>query len=85
MANRTTNNITEYLGSTSAAVSATNFQGGGSASVMSDPLNEAVDPSGNPWIANYGGNRIVELVGIGAPTYTPLSVAAGLNKLGSKP
>jgi streptogramin lyase len=83
--NRTTNNITEYLGSTSAAVSTVNFQGGGNATVMNDPLNVAIDPSGNLWIANYAGSRIVELVGIAAPTYTPLSAAAGLNKLGSKP
>jgi hypothetical protein len=83
--NRTSNSITEYLGSTSAAVSATNFQGGGNATVMSDPLNLAVDPSGNLWIANYGGNRIVEMVGIATPTFTPLSLASTSNKLGAMP
>jgi hypothetical protein len=83
--NRTSNSITEYLGATSTAVSATNFEGGGNATVMSDPLNVSMDLSGNLWIANYTGNKIVELVGIGAPTYMPLSAAAAANKLGSKP
>jgi streptogramin lyase len=79
--NRTSNSITEYLGSTSVAVSATNFKGGS----MNDPLNLAVDPSGNLWIANYSGSRIVELIGIAAPTFTPISLASTTNKLGSKP
>jgi hypothetical protein len=83
--NRTSNSITEFLGNTNAAVSATNFEGGGNATVMNDPLNDAVDPSGNLWIANYGGNRIVELVGIATPTFTPLSLASTSNKLGSMP
>jgi hypothetical protein len=52
---------------------------------MSDPLNLAVDPSGNVWVANYTGSRIVEMVGLGAPTYTPLSSASYVNKLGSRP
>jgi len=83
--NRSSNSITEYLGSTSAAVSATNFEGGGNASVMNDPLNLAIDPSGNVWVANYSGNLIVEMVGLAAPTYTPLSSASYVNKLGSRP
>jgi len=83
--NRNTNNITKYLGSTSTAVSSTNFQGGGNTSVMSDPLNLAVDPSGNVWVVNYTGNLIVEMVGLGAPTWTPLSDASYHNKLGSRP
>jgi hypothetical protein len=62
-----------------------NYEGGGNATIMSDPLNVSMDPSGNLWVANYTGSRIVELVGIGAPTYMPLSVAASVDKLGSKP
>jgi streptogramin lyase len=76
--NRTSNSITEYLGNTNAAVSATNFEGGGNASVMSDPLNIAIDPSGNVC-------KIVEMVGLAAPTWTPLSDASYHNKLGSMP
>lgn len=58
--------------------------------VMRDPLNIAIDPSGNLWIANYdgtttGGGAVVEIIGIAAPVVTPLSVAAGDNQLGQKP
>jgi hypothetical protein len=45
----------------------------------------AIDPSGDIWITNYQGGRIVEMVGAAAPVVTPLSVAAGTNKLGQKP
>jgi streptogramin lyase len=83
--NRNSNSITEYLGSTSAAVSATNFEGAGNASMLSDPLNIAIDPSGNVWTTNYSGSKIVEMVGLAAPTYTPLSSASYVNKLGSRP
>jgi streptogramin lyase len=82
--NRTGNNVTEFGGG-STAVSSTNLQGGGNATVMSDPLSDAFDPSGNLWIANYNGSIIVELVGIGYPTTTPLSSAAYVNKLGTRP
>ncbi len=62
--------------------------------VMADPLNLAIDPSGNIWITNYAGNlgtpngnnsSVTEIVGAAAPVVTPLSVAAGTNKLGTKP
>ncbi len=53
--------------------------------VMSDPLNIAIDPSGNVWTANYNGSKIVEMVGLAAPTWTPLSDASYHNKLGSMP
>jgi streptogramin lyase len=85
VSNRTSASIAEYLGSTSAAVSATTFEGGGNTDILTDPLNLAIDPSGNVWVADYGGSKIEEFVGLAAPTYTPLSVAALNNKLGSKP
>jgi streptogramin lyase len=85
VANRAGNGLTEYLASTGAPVSATNLYGGGSATIFSDPLNLAVDPSGFIWTTNYTGNKIVQILGVGAPTYTPLSVASYYNKLGSKP
>jgi hypothetical protein len=59
--------------------------------IMPDPLNVAIDPSGNVWITNYTGNAatgsVVEIVGAAAPVVTPLSAAAGAapNKLGAKP
>lgn len=33
----------------------------------------ALDPSGNLWVVNYGGNTVLEIVGVGAPVVTPLS------------
>ena len=84
-ANRTSNSVAKYLGSTNAAVSTINMRGGGSATVMNDPLNLQIDLSGNAWITNYTGSRIVELVGVGAPTWQPLADAGYHNKLGSRP
>ncbi len=57
---------------------------------FTDPLNVAIDPSGNLWITNYDGttpanSSVVEIVGAAAPVVTPLSLAAGNNKLGAKP
>jgi DNA-binding beta-propeller fold protein YncE len=71
------------LNSTGVAISpSTNYTLGG---ILNDPLNIAVDLSGNLWITNYGGDQIVEMVGGGAPVVTPLSVASTSGKLGSKP
>jgi hypothetical protein len=53
--------------------------------MLNDSLNLAIDPSGNIWITNYIGNSMVELVGAAAPVVTPLSAAAGTNKLGVTP
>ena len=56
--------------------------------VFLDPLNVAIDPSGNLWITNYVGNgsgSVVEIIGTAAPVVTPLSLAAGNNVLGTKP
>jgi hypothetical protein len=54
------------------------------------PEGIAVDPSGNVWYDTTNGNgagsgTIVELVGAGAPTVTPLSFAVANTKLGTKP
>jgi hypothetical protein len=82
---RANNVLTEVLGSTAAPVSTTTFYGGGSTDLFSDPLNLQADQSGNLWISNYQGSRIVEMLGVAAPTWEPLSDAANHNKLGSKP
>jgi hypothetical protein len=88
------NSIIEINGSTNTAISpstnyvpeaqypatATSFT-----TILDDSLNVAIDPSGNVWITNYIGGKVVELVGAAAPVVTPLSVAAGSNKFGQKP
>ena len=58
---------------------------GGVTKMLDDSLNVAIDPSGNVWITNYLGNAVVEIVGAAAPVVTPLSLAAGTNKLGTTP
>jgi hypothetical protein len=57
---------------------------------LTDPLNIAIDPSGNIWITNYnsgGISSVTEIIGTAAPVVTPLSAAAAAtpNKLGAKP
>jgi hypothetical protein len=53
--------------------------------ILDQPLNIAIDPSGNIWMTNLSAGGFVEIVGAAAPTFTPLSVAAANNKLGAKP
>jgi hypothetical protein len=75
---------TNYLPETQYPATATAFT-----AIMPDPLNIAIDPSGNIWITNYTGvattGSVVEIVGAAAPVVTPLSVAAGSKVLGRKP
>jgi hypothetical protein len=77
------NSIVELSGATGQAISpSTNYTLGG---LLDDPLNLAIDPSGNMWITNYGGDRLFELIGTAAPVATPISVASTNGKLGTKP
>jgi hypothetical protein len=43
--------------------------------------NIVIDPSGDAWVANYSGNSILEIIGVGYPVVTPLSS----QKYGLKP
>jgi hypothetical protein len=53
---------------------------------LTDPLNAAIDGSGDIWITNYGGEEIVEMIGAAAPVVTPLSYATGTTPgLGARP
>jgi hypothetical protein len=45
----------------------------------------AIDPSGDIWVTNYGGSKIVEVIGAAAPMVTPLSTAANAGTLGTLP
>jgi hypothetical protein len=80
--------LTNYLPQTQYPATATTFT-----PILTDPLNLAIDPSGNIWITNYDGttpteSSVVEIVGAAAPVVTPLSAAAGAlptQKLGQKP
>ena len=60
----------------------TNYNYGG---ILDDPLNLAIDPSGNIWVTNYGGSKLVEIIGAAAPVVTPLSTAAHAAELGTAP
>jgi hypothetical protein len=76
---------TNYLPEAQYPATATAFT-----AILQDPLNIAIDPSGNIWITNYnsgGVSSVTEIVGTAAPVFTPLSAAAGAtpSKLGAKP
>lgn len=71
------------LTSAGVAISpSTNYTYGG---ILDDPLNLAIDPSGDIWVTNYGGSKLVEIVGAAAPVVTPLSNAANNGQLGTAP
>lgn len=45
----------------------------------------AVDRSGNVWVSDWQGAAVEELVGLGAPTVTPLALATKNNQIGVRP
>lgn len=81
--------ITE-LASSGAALSTNGF----TSSALTYANGIAVDPSGNVWVTNCGSyctgsgsdaGSLLEFIGAGSPTMTPLSSAALANKIASKP
>jgi hypothetical protein len=58
---------------------------GSTSSLTGGGLNVAVDPSGNLWMTDYFNSNLVEVVGIAAPSVTPLSLAAKNGTIGTKP
>ncbi len=58
---------------------------GTKAGQIQNPLNIAVDPSGVLWITSKTNGTVAQVFGPGAPTYTPLSNAAGTSNLGARP
>jgi hypothetical protein len=50
------------------------------------PTGVAVDPSGDVWLSVQGGTTpVVEFIGMGAPTVTPLADAVAGNKIATRP
>lgn len=74
--------IIELTSAGTAISPSTNYTYGG---VLNDPLNIAIDPSGDLWVTNYGGSELVEILGGAAPVVTPLSAAANAGELGTEP
>lgn len=81
--------ITE-LASSGTALSANGFR----SAALSYANGIAVDPSGNVWVTNCGSycsgsgtdaGSLLEFVGAGSPTMTPLASAALANKIAAKP
>ncbi len=52
---------------------------------ISHPLNIAVDASGVLWVTSKVDGMVAQVFGPGAPTYTPLSKAAGTSNLATRP
>ena len=82
--------LAELSATTGLNLSSTNFQpvnqvSGAGVSLLSDPLNVAIDISGDVFVTNYAGNSIVEFIGLATPLYGPLGVAAGASKIGTTP
>ncbi|WP_158787331.1 hypothetical protein [Granulicella sp. L46] len=76
------NTIIELTRAGVAVSPSTNYTYGG---ILNDPLNLAIDPSGNIWVTNYGGSKVVEIIGAAAPVVTPLSTSANNGTLGQLP
>jgi hypothetical protein len=49
------------------------------------PFAQAIDASGNLWVANGVIGKMVELVGVAAPVKTPIVAAVTGNLLGQRP
>jgi hypothetical protein len=75
--------VAKFNGSTATAISpSANYSLGGQ---IANPLIIATDPSGDAWITSSSSNTIVQWIGAGAPTYTPFSIAQGVQGIGSRP
>jgi hypothetical protein len=85
-----TGSLAELSYLTGSPLSSTNYQpvnqvSGTVSNLLQDPQEIAVDISGDVFVANFTGNSIVELIGLAAPVYGPLGVAAGAVAIGEVP
>jgi hypothetical protein len=67
----TTTAVSPYTGYEPQYISGTTLT-----NMLTNPLNIAAGPSGELWITDFATGSIVEVLGLAAPTTTPLSVAA---------
>ena len=86
LANSGSNSVSEFL---STGRPQSGNSGYGSAALV-NPFRVALDRSGNLWVANkgtsvVGSGLITQIVGVGAPVVTPLSVAIQSNALNQRP
>jgi streptogramin lyase len=79
--NRKVSTITEFNSSNEAIVNFALTAGG----LLKDPMNIAVDISGDLMITDFAGNSLIEIIGGATPTYAPLGLAAKNNKLAQEP
>ena len=73
---------------TATAQSANGYVGPGStdgSGAIFAPFAAQPDISGNLWVAEYGHNALVELLGAATPTCQPLAACINSNKLGQRP
>jgi hypothetical protein len=66
-----------------APVPATEGSGSSTATIVRDAL--VVDGSGNVWYSGFNAAGLRELIGVAAPTVTPLAYAVKNSLLGARP
>ena len=52
---------------------------------LDNPWPIVIDSSGNVWVAEVRGTRLIEFVGVAAPVVTPIMTALKNNQLGQRP
>jgi sugar lactone lactonase YvrE len=88
VANHSTASVSELTssGTLLSPTSATNTPGFQHSAGISGAQSIAVDPSGNVWVANNSTTAgIEEIVGVAAPTVTPIALALKNGTVGQKP
>jgi len=59
---------------------------------LNQPMQIAIDGSGNAWITNFQGNSVTEMIGLATPVVTPITAGLpvvptpdGSSNLGTRP
>jgi sugar lactone lactonase YvrE len=61
--------LSEFNNAGTAITGSSGYQSGN----LDNPSFVAIDPSGDVWVPNQGANSVTEIIGVAAPTVTPLS------------